>query len=249
MFAGLSLAFVLAEIRERLTMKNTVKFINISSVRQCFFVLALLLSAFSFQEAEAQTSGRKLIKFSGLVVEGDSSNGIPGAHIYVKQANRGTVTNGLGLFSIYVREGDSVRVSFTGFEDFYVVIPRRTNPVYSLLIDMKADTLLLQEIEIFPYPSFEVFKEAVLAMEDDKTVQQKNLEKNLNPEEINVMVMKMPTGASGNSRQFFSNQVSRQHNQFFAPTLSLLNPFAWKEFIKSIKRGDHKKKIILRDDD
>jgi hypothetical protein len=39
-----------------------------------------------------------------------------------------------------------------------------------------------------------------------------------------------------------NTSINTMANRNFATTLPLLNPFAWAQFIQSIKRGDLKKK-------
>jgi hypothetical protein len=49
-------------------------------------------------------------------------------------------------------------------------------------------------------------------------------------------------GAGESFRNFSNQQQYYNANRNFAPTLQLLNPFAWAQFIKQVKRGDLKKK-------
>ena len=60
---------------------------------------------------------KRVIQLSGVVLEEDSVSGVPvpGVHIYVPKAGRGTTTNGMGFFSMPVLEGDEIIISAVGY--------------------------------------------------------------------------------------------------------------------------------------
>jgi hypothetical protein len=185
---------------------------------------------------------RQFVKFTGLIVQGDSSYGVEGAHVFIPQANRGTTSNFLGYFSMLAREGDTVHITAVGFSDYTIVVPKKGEPTYSVLIKMQTEALHLREIEIFPYATEELFKEAFLSLEIPEAKQYENMQRNLNNSVLTQMSMSLPMSASSNFRYFMDQRVTSNANRFFAPTLPLLNPFAWYQLIKSIKNGDFKKK-------
>jgi hypothetical protein len=45
-----------------------------------------------------------------------------------------------------------------------------------------------------------------------------------------------------NYRGYMNQEILKQETRYNAPSLQLLNPFAWNRFIKSVRRGDLKKK-------
>lgn len=204
-----------------------------------FWVLFISISLFS-QASYAQADD-PVIVLSGVVVSGEDSYGIPGVHVYVKEAGIGTSSNGAGLFRIHVVPGDTVVFSHITYKTQKFIVPNTDEQALSILIDLATESTLLPMVEVFPFPSEEVFKEAFLAL-DLKDQREENMRENLSPERIARMASQMGMSAGANHRNFMNNQVNQVHNQFFAPTLSLLNPFAWSEFIKSIKRGDFKRK-------
>ncbi|WP_291726345.1 carboxypeptidase-like regulatory domain-containing protein [Bernardetia sp.] len=201
------------------------------------FAITTYFSSFSFGQGETQ-----MVRFSGIVVEGDSSYGVAGVHIYIPRAGRGTVTNALGYFTMAAMEGDTVMVSAVGYKSSQIVIPKRGEPIYSVFIDLKQDVQLLNEVVILPYSNAAEFKDMVLAMDtSDPLVEQ--MKENLSNERLNRMAANMPMGANSNYRYLMQQNLNARNNKFFAPTVPLLNPFAWANFIKSIRNKDYKKPL------
>ncbi len=208
-------------------------------------ILIFILFIFAFALATQQTSfaqgGRKVITFSGLVVQGDSAYGVPGVNIYVPKAGRGTSTDYRGFFSMPTWEGDTVEVTAIGFQRHRVIIPRVTDMSYHVVINLKESTTMLAGVEVLPYSNEEQFKEAFIAL-NLPSKELENMEKNLSPNAIRQMAFSMPMDGSLNYKFYMNQQATQMGNRNFATTIPFLNPFAWIELIKSIKRGDFKRK-------
>lgn len=185
---------------------------------------------------------RQVIRFSGLVVEGDSSYGVPGVHLYVLKAGRGISTDVTGYFSMPTLAGDTVIVSAIGYKKQRIVIPNRKEAGYSVLIDLKADTTYLPIVEVFPFPSIEVFKEVFLATKVPETFEEQNVRRNLSNQELARLSFAAPATPNMGYRNTMNTYINSIMNKNAATTIPLLNPFAWAELIKSIKRGDYRKK-------
>ncbi|WP_082795974.1 carboxypeptidase-like regulatory domain-containing protein [Flammeovirga sp. SJP92] len=207
-------------------------------------ILFLGIVAFFIQPNEIFAQGEQnTIQFSGIVVEGDSSYGVPGAHVYIKQAGRGTVTNHAGFFTMPTQVGDTIVVSSVGFAKQEIVIPKRDDLGFTVLIEMREEVTELPLLEVFPYPTKEIFEEAFLALGEQKDQRVENMEKNLSQEKLTMMSNALPMGASGNYKYYMNYRADQIATQYFMETANpLLNPFAWGDLIKSIKRGDFKRK-------
>ncbi|MEO6036878.1 MAG: carboxypeptidase-like regulatory domain-containing protein, partial [Saprospiraceae bacterium] len=83
-------------------------------------------------------------RLSGSVVDADTKEVLPGATIVVEGAQRGTVTDGDGLFSVEARAGEALVVSFVGYAPQTVTVGTTTT---NLVIELKADNQL-QEITV-----------------------------------------------------------------------------------------------------
>lgn len=211
--------------------------------RIIYIIAGLLLVTGLLTATHAQAQGeRKVITFSGIIVEGDSSYGVRGVHVYVPRAGRGTVTDQFGYFSMPTLVGDTVVISAVGYKTHKMVIPRREDNAFSVMINLKIETTFLPEVEILPFPTEELFKEAFIALKLPDQEKYENMERNLAQERLVRMSAAMPMDGSLNYRNYMNTSINTMANRNFATTLPLLNPFAWVQFIQSIKRGDLKKK-------
>ncbi len=214
-----------------------------TSIKNILSLTIGLLVLLSFQKSFAQeTVERKVIQLSGVVLNADSTDAVPGVNIYVPKKGRGTVSGRYGYFSMPVLEGDSVLFSFVGLIKQTFVIPKNTKEDrISLIVTMQTDEIALQEIEVLPYPTEEEFKKAVLAInyEAPLTIDSRG---NLSPETLLRWSERLPASPSENFRNFYQGQIMQTQDRYGPRPFTLLNPFAWANFIQSIKRGDLKKK-------
>ena len=201
----------------------------------------ILVSFFYCGSSSAQERAR-IIQFSGIVLGQDSTSGVPGVHIYAPKAGRGTTTNAYGYFSMPVMEGDSLIISAVSYERRHFIIPKGKSENYTVVIELTEDTTYLPELQIFPYPTEELFKEAILALELPNQGDLNNLRRNLDEDILRKMFANTAMGPSANHNYFIQQQQNDWNRRFQPTTIPLLNPFAWAQFIKSIKRGDLKKK-------
>lgn len=208
-------------------------------------ILVLLCSAVAFN-AHSQGS-RAIVILNGLVVSGEEQFGVSGAHVFIPKAGRGTNTNPYGYFSIKTIIGDSVLITAIGYKRQYFLVPPVDDATLSIIINLKSDTTFLPEVQILPYPTEQLFKEAFLALEiqEDKNV--RNMEKNLDRRTIARMAYNTPADGSENYKVYMRNYTQFPQNRHFQPTFSLLNPFAWAQFIQSVQRGDLKRKEWMDD--
>lgn len=186
---------------------------------------------------------KEVIQFSGVVVDEDStSTGLFGVHVYVPAAGRGTVTNQYGYFSLPVLLGDSVIISVVGYRKQNFIIPGNQGDSFTVLVEMVTDTTILSSVEIFPYPTEELFKEAILAL--NLPVDDESQVDNLGQEVLARMAQSMSMDASQNYKYYMNQQFYQLHNTYSQQRFNnpLLNPVNWASFIKSLRRGDLKKK-------
>lgn len=216
-------------------------FYTYSNKISALFLAILCVLAINIEQANAQGK-EPIIQFSGIIIGGDNSEPVAGAHIYVPKAGRGTTTNPYGFFSMPVMVGDSIIISSVGYQRQYYVVPSKNDKGYSVVIEMQSDVTTLPVVEVYPYPTEELFKEAFLALQMPDEKQQQAMRRNLDQQLLYQMSVAAGPGAGESFRNFNSQQQYYNANRNFAPTLQLLNPFAWAQFIKQIKKGDFKKK-------
>ncbi|PWJ60540.1 carboxypeptidase-like protein [Dyadobacter jejuensis] len=213
--------------------------------------LVLILGLLLVGEDLRAQGEQKAIIFSGIVVGGKSSERLPGAYIFIPRAGKGTLADAGGSFTIPVFPGDSIVYSYVGYKKQYHVIPRgyKSN-TYSAIVAMQEDVQLLSEVKIYPYATEEEFKKAFLALKLPDQADRDALARSTDIDYINRMASQVPNNAQTNYRytmdqQMFGRESSTNKN--FATTFPFLNPFAWSNFIKSVKNGDLKKKDFRRD--
>jgi hypothetical protein len=198
------------------------------------FLAILFVSGINLSSAQGQ-GAKKVIQLTGVVTAGDSLLGIPGASVY---------TNEYGYFSLPVLAGDSVVFSSLGFAKQSLVIPENfERDSYSIIVEMLEDPTMLPEIRVFPYATFRDLTQAVLAMKspigdiDEENAMSKQI--------LDQMFRNTPMDANSNHRNYMqlqNQQMMRRGGYNPGANNPLLNPFAWYEVIKGIKRGDFKKK-------
>ncbi len=205
-------------------------------------VVVLLAIAQSIHAQVERQDRKKIIQFSGVVVGQDSLTGVPGVHVYVPRAGRGTTTNVYGYFSMPTLAGDSIVISAIGFEKIRYIIPSDQEEDLTAFFELASDTTYLSEVEIFPFPTEKDFKEAVLAL---KLPSNEISQDNLGDEVLARMIATLPIDGGEAYNNFVNQQFTTSHNRYLYnpnPISTFLNPFAWAELVKSIKRGDFKKK-------
>ncbi len=208
-------------------------------------VLVFLVLAFCLLTLSAYSQGQdKTVLFQGRVIASSNAEFLPLAYIFNPQAGRGALTDNFGQVDMYVFPGDSLVISYIGYNKKYYIVPRDTELVHQVIIPMDEMTTMLREVKVFPHSSEEEFKQAFLAMELRDARQRDNARNNLEQSKLNIFALQAGMGASSNFRNFSDMMISSQVNKnFFSdPTLALTNPFAWISFIKSIKNGDLKRK-------
>jgi hypothetical protein len=205
-------------------------------------IIFLLGIFFSVQSATAQDQKeKKVIQLSGIILNADSTDAVAGVNIYVPKKGRGTSSGRFGYFSMPVLEGDSIVFSFIGLKRQVFKVPETVeNDRISLILTMEIDEIALAEIEVMPYPTEEEFKQAVIAMNvvDPMSISRANM----SPEMLLRWAESMPASGGENFRYFQQGQVLQNQDLYGPRPLRLLDPFAWSQFIRSIKRGDLKKR-------
>ncbi len=203
----------------------------------CVLACALTLSATAQRGAQ-----RPLVQFSGVVVTGDSLMPVPFVQIATIGTYRGTMSDVFGYFSFVAQVGDTLGFAAVGFKrDFFVVPDTIHDSKYSMIHVLHPDTILLDPVMVTPWPSKEQFAEAFLNLrlgEDDYQIALRHLS--------SAEMMQQMENMSGDpmlSQQLSANLANtRLYQQGGMPTISLLNPIAWAQFMQAWRSGKFKKK-------
>ncbi len=198
-------------------------------------VFLVLILVFALQGVVFAQSHKRVIQLSGVVLGEDSVSGIPGVHIYVPKAGRGTSSLRNGYFSMAVLVGDSVVISAIGYARQHWIVPETAPEFYTVIVEMVTDITYLKEVTIMPFPTEEVFKQAVLAlnMPMDNGIDQRNL----NAELLALMLQATPMDGNANYRYYMDQYPNSIRDQYQPRTNPFLNPFNWARFFRDLKQN------------
>jgi hypothetical protein len=204
--------------------------------RNCIMFLLVLNTGF----VHAQ-KGDTSVVLSGVVVTGEYLHPVASAHIYIENRNVGTIANTDGTFAFTSQRSDTIRFSAIGFKDSYWVVPDTlSGNRYSLVQVMSNDTILLQETLIFPFLTYEDFKEELLTVDPPPTDEDR-ARYNLAQAQIYERAGEIYMDASANYNYVVRQRAEQAYYGGQVPPYQVFNVFAWVEFIKGWKRGDYKK--------
>lgn len=217
-------------------MKQMVKHLLI---KIAFFAFLLTILWVGTDNTAFGQSKKRVIQLSGVVLGQDSVSGLPGVHVYVPKAGRGTTTNSVGFFSMPVLVGDSIIISSVGFTKQYYIVPNHPSEFLTVIFEMNEDITYLEAVTATAFPTEEVFKEAVLALNlpPDQEIDQKNL----NAELLALILKTTPMDGPQNQRYYLNQWASHQSDKFMPVTNPFLNPFNWVKFFNSLKTDKKKK--------
>ncbi len=196
--------------------------------------MGLLLISVSFGHAQDTESTKKVVQFTGIIVDQDGVTEVPGVHVYVPKSGRGTTSNMYGYFSMPALVGDEVVISAIGYMKQTFVVPEGKNDRVNVLFRLEEDTVYLQNVDISLYISEREFKEAILAL--NLPDQSQVIENRLDGAAMALMLRNTPYDASLNARYYFDQQFYYQQDNFGPRSNPFLNPFNWSRFIKSLKK-------------
>lgn len=205
------------------------------------FLTALLLTATTPLLSQAPDKQPPLVQFSGVVVT-DSLVPVPFARILVRNTYRGTMSDVYGYFSFVAQEGDTLLFNAVGFKRSQYIIPTGLgDQKYSMIHVMNEDTVMLNEMAVYPWPSREQFRDAFLNLDlpdDDYQIAMKNL----SPAEMLQRMENLPPDAYQSFHYAMALDQTKLYNSGGTPTINLFNPIAWAQFVQAWQNGAFKKK-------
>lgn len=206
-----------------------------------FSCLAIGLSA-QTPEKDKSKQQANLIQFSGVVLDQDSLTPIPLVYIIVKGTNRGTNSDFSGFFSLVVSPGEELEFHSMVYKNrSYKIADTLKQKYYYAVQVLTKDTIDLPPIEVFPWPSKEDFKRAFLALNLNDTDLDR-AEKNLKQDALTYLERNQASSASENYKYVMMAYYTKAYTKGQTPSISLLNPVAWAQFIDAIKKGKYSNK-------
>jgi hypothetical protein len=198
-------------------------------IGKVLLVFAIVLSA---SQLMAQNQ-RRVVQLSGFITD-SASNVLPGVHVYVPKAGRGTSSTASGFFTLPVLVGDSIVISSIGFKRASYIVPDLPKESWTIVIELAPDVTLLDNAVIMGIPTEELFKEAVLAM--NIPMDGRIDSKSLNAEMIALMARTTPLDGAGNYRYYIDQWASSSGDKFRPVYNAFLDPIRWARFIRDLKK-------------
>jgi len=204
------------------------------------YLFTLFLALFSVGLfAQQNPSGKRLIQFSGIITDQDSSFVVPYVTITDKSNQEQRYgANYKGFFSFVVHPGDTLVYNAIGYNDKTITIPLGvTDSKYTQMVKMKSDIVYLPAVRIYPWATVEEFTKDFLALkvaDDDVEIARKNL----SGSSVNSMIRNLPRDGGEISSSNYRSDFDRELNKNLGTTNPLLNPFAWGKLMQQIFNGD-----------
>lgn len=120
--------------------------------------IALLFCVFSVKSQE------EFFIFQGKIVSQDSLQPVPNVNIISELSRYGTITNQEGFFIIKSKTVDTLWVSCVGFDRQRVPILKDSILDNKLIIKLVKNNIMLDSVEIYPFPDYETFKRDIINM-------------------------------------------------------------------------------------
>ncbi len=189
----------------------------------------------------AQQETKRLVQLSGVIVSSDSLQELSYTAVYNKTVKRGTIADIYGFFSMVVQPGDTILFKYYAFKpSSYIVPDTLSEDRYSIIHMMDPDTIQLQEVIIYPWPSKEAFAQAFVEMNpyDDALLR---AQKQLSGKSLASIASMVSSDASLSYGNTTMQQNTRLYTMGQSPVNNLLNPFAWASFVQKWRKGELKR--------
>ena len=204
--------------------------------------LFLLISYSFVSQTKSSISKSNLIQISGVVLDQDSGSRIPYVSILVKGTKKYYMSDERGFFSLVAYPNDEIEFHSISHKNRTYKINDTLNQKYYSIIQLLAkDTILLQEIEIYPWPSKEEFKRAFLALNLNSTDIDR-AENNLQRDDLSYLERTKNSSSSENYKYVMQAYYTKIYSVGQQPMNNLLNPIKWAQFIDAWRKGKFKSK-------
>lgn len=205
-------------------------------------IILLLLLLFSIHVFSQNKNEEKFIQISGVVVDADSLKPVPFVSIIIKGTKRGTITDFYGFFTLVASPGDELLFfSLNHKNGIYKLDDTLQLAHYYIIHSLVKDTILLPSVAVYPWPTKEEFKKAFLNLDLSETDYDRAA-KNLDRKELSYNERNYKMDAQANYQYAIQQQLTKMYSLGQYPTINLLNPIAWAQFIDAWRKGKFKNK-------
>ncbi|REE05571.1 peptidase associated/transthyretin-like domain-containing protein [Marinoscillum furvescens] len=168
------------------------------------------------------------IRLAGVVVDQETLDPIFGTTIFNKSRVGGAVTDSAGFFLTEVMPGDTLEFRDVRYVTSTLVVPEILQATdYGIIQMMAPNTVMLEEVSIFSFPTEREFREAFLASRPPKNLQQR-------AEEAKQDLMKTIKESYEDDKYFYEMWSDRRLYELTGQIQPnhWLDPFRWSEFVE-----------------
>lgn len=203
-----------------------------------YLSIIILATLFSQALLSQDTTKTHLVQFSGVLVSSDSLEMVSYANILDKTTGTGTRADYYGYFSLVAKPGDTLLFNAFGYkEDSYIIPDTLSEPRYSIIHIMIPDTLILPEIDVYPWPSKDAFAKAFIEM-DPYEGKLRKVKRELSKDNLAALADRLPSDPGLAYNYARTQRQTKIYTQGLTPINNLMNPASWAHFIQSWKNGD-----------
>ncbi|MFZ5939709.1 MAG: hypothetical protein ACOYXB_03965 [Bacteroidota bacterium] len=217
-------------------------------MRYSGLIILLVIMAFPAFLGAQQSDPDKLIQFSGMV---RNLQHRPLAYVNIVDisSRRGTTADPRGIFSFIVGPGDTVMFSYMGYKPTIHIIPDTLDvQQYPADIFLVSDTFQLAEVRIYPWKTYEEFREAFIALDLPDDDEQRAY-RNIALIKTQIRMNDPGPNPSVNFREVMKQQSNQLYTAGQTPYYTIFDPLRWAEFFEALKRGDFRNKRTEEDPD
>ena len=209
-------------------------------MKQLLFYILIFISLKQYSQTSTTNTQNvvpdKYIQISGVVLD-DSLQPLPFVSIMLKGTRSGTVSDFYGFFTVVAKAGDEMQFfSINHKSKSYNLSDTLTGRHYSIIQILTKDTIQLATVNVFPWPSKEQFKRAILNLDLSDTDIERAY-KNMDNEDVRASIKGGSMDAAANYRFMMQQQYTKLYQAGQYPSISLLNPVAWAQFIDAWRKG------------
>jgi len=209
-------------------------------LKAAFLLLFVGIFSAQAQKNTSRADGKDLIQFSGVVLDQDSLTPIPFVSILIKGTKRGAVSDFYGFFSMVINPGDELEFySITHKPRTYKIADTLRQKYYYAIQVLTKDTIQLPPVEVYPWPSRDDFKRAFLALDNSESDYER-ADRNLEREAMTYLERNQTASAAENYNFVMQAYYTKIYTTGQSPSISLLNPLKWAEFIDAWRKGKFK---------
>jgi len=177
------------------------------------------------------------VMISGVVMDADSVGIVPYVNIRLKGTFFGTVSDNTGRFNFFASEGDTLHFSSIGYFDAYFIMPEKMEgDSYSLIQLMRKETIMLDEVVVFPWPEYDQLKRAFVNAKLRRSMKDVS-------DQATKKIKRISRQEYESNKHYYNVYYNNQLYDMtgIVPANDFINPMQWSNFIKDVRNKNFRK--------